>query len=224
MSSNIFYLLIKLKHQKQKIALWSRLKFQNLIRAVNRELESLHDLVTVWLVVVVIIVMFIGGIILTRGYLRRLSLDSAILEVTWTIIPIVILVTIAIPRLNLLCLQDTLITPPKLRVKLTRNQWNWQSEQIERIDHLLDREKLDELSGYESPLCLPRIRLIRILLTRSDVLHSLGMPAIGLKIDSAPGRLNSVVFESASKGLFVGSCYELCGSGHSAIPIYILLL
>jgi cytochrome c oxidase subunit II len=154
----------------------------------------------------------------------NLPLDSATLEVTWTIIPILILITIAIPRLNLLCLQDTRVIPPKIRTKLISNQWNWQTEQIEAIDHLLDSEKLDELGGFESPLLLPKVRLIRIILTRRDVLHSLGVPSIGLKLDSAPGRLNSVIFESERRGLFPGSCYELCGRGHRAIPIFILIL
>lgn len=156
--------------------------------------------------------------------MTTLPLDSAILEVTWTIIPIVILITIAIPSLNLLCLQDTLIFPPKLSIKITRNQWNWQREQTEACDHLLDSEKLDETRNYETPLLLPRHRLIRILLTRRDVLHSLGIPSLGMKLDSAPGRLNAVLFTSEAQGLLAGSCYELCGRGHRAIPVFILIV
>jgi len=200
------------------------LKFQNLISPTNRQLERLHDLVTVWLIVVIFIVIIIRLRIFIRGLIVNLPLDSATLEVTWTIIPMVILITIAVPSLNLLCLQDTRLTSPKIRTKIVRNQWNWQTEQVEFIDHLLDSEKLDELGGYEYPLLLPRNRLVRVILTRRDVLHSLGVPSLGLKLDSAPGRLNSVVFESTRKGLFPGSCYELCGGGHSAMPIFLILL
>ena len=119
-------------------------------------------------------------------------------------------------------MQDTILTFSNLRTKITRNQWNWQREQIEREDHLLDSEKLDELARYEYPLLVPRNSLLRILLTRRDVLHSLGIPSLGIKLDSAPGRLNSVIIESFVPGLFPGSCYELCGRGHRAMPIFLL--
>jgi cytochrome c oxidase subunit 2 len=92
------------------------------------------------------------------------------------------------------------------------------------MDHLLDSEKLDELRRYEYPLLMSRNMLLRILLTRRDVLHSLGIPSLGIKLDSAPGRLNSVIVESKRAGLFTGSCYELCGRGHRAMPIFIILL
>lgn len=174
--------------------------------------------------VVILMVLYISFGIFIRKIIVNLSLDSAVLEVTWTIIPIIVLVTIAIPRLNLLCLQDIATISPKLRIKLIRNQWNWQREQRNSVDHLLDVEKFDELRRYETPLLIARKMLTRILLTRRDVLHSLGVPSLGLKLDSTPGRLNSVIFESIGKGLFTGSCYELCGSGHRAMPIFFLSL
>lgn len=195
-----------------------------MISPVNSQLERLHDMITVWLIVVMLMVIFIGGGILLRKRRTNLVLDSALLEVTWTIIPMVILITIAVPRLNILCVQDTILLSPRVRTKMVRNQWNWQREQIDRTDHLLDSEKLDELCRYEYPLLIPGNALLRILLTRRDVLHSLGIPSLGIKLDSAPGRLNSVIVESKSQGLFTGSCYELCGRGHRAIPIFILLV
>lgn len=87
---------------------------------------------------------------------------------------------------------------------------------------MLDSEKLDELSGFDSPLLLKSGLVTRLMLTRSDVLHSLGIPALGIKLDSAPGRLNAVTFDLPITGLIIGSCYELCGSGHRAMPIYFL--
>jgi heme/copper-type cytochrome/quinol oxidase subunit 2 len=78
---------------------------------------------------------------------------------------------------------------------------------------LLDSEKLDELRRFNRPVLLPFKILMRLLVTRTDVLHSLGIPSLGLKLDSTPGRLNAVVFEANSPGLRQGSCYELCGSG-----------
>jgi len=64
----------------------------------------------------------------------------------------------------------------------------------------------------------------RIIVSRRDVLHSLGFPSLGVKLDSSPGRLNVTTVEASSLGLLVGSCYELCGRGHSAMPIYTLVI
>lgn len=69
---------------------------------------------------------------------------------------------------------------------------------------------------------LPFKEPARIILTRRDVLHSLGFSSLGIKLDSVPGRLNAVNLELKGLGLVVGSCYELCGSGHRAIPLFLL--
>lgn len=131
----------------------------------------------------------------------------------------------AVPRLRLLCIQDTISMSPGYRIKLISNQWNWQTDQKDfEINHVLDMEKVDELSGYENPIVLPSSKIVRILLTRTDVLHSLGMPALALKLDRAPGRLNAVAFEAIGHSLLAGSCYELCGRGHRAMPIYMLFV
>jgi len=150
--------------------------------------------------------------------------DSTVLEVTWTIIPIVILVSIAAPRIFLLCKQDSFCYFPSYTLKVLRNQWNWQRESLEVLDHLLDSDKLDELARFYAPAVVPAIESTRVVLTSTDVLHSLGLPAIGVKLDSNPGRLNSTVFEVDSPGLFTGSCYELCGRGHRAMPIFLKAL
>jgi cytochrome c oxidase subunit 2 len=138
------------------------------------------------------------------------------------LIPIGILVFIALPSLRLL--NEIESDLPFNTVKLVRNQWNWQREQKgSSVDHFLDGRKLDELRGYERPLLLPAFTKTRIILTRRDVLHSLGMPSLGIKIDSTPGRLRAVSVQPYIFNLIVGSCYELCGRGHSAMPIFFLV-
>lgn len=178
----------------------------------------------VWLTAIIVVVMIVGTLVLVNSYIVSLSLESMLLEVTWTLLPILILSTIAFPRIFLLCRQDTVFVKPAVTLKLIRNQWNWQREISDQSDHLLDSNKLDELRAYESPLIVPIRKNIRVLLTRRDVLHSLGLPRLGVKLDSAPGRLNSVSFEVLSKGVLWGSCYELCGRGHRAMPVLFLSL
>jgi cytochrome c oxidase subunit 2 len=151
-------------------------------------------------------------------------MDSQTLEKTWTLLPMLVLLRIAYPRLHLLCLQDSMSLNPSSFVKVIRNQWNWQREVSSIQDHLLDSDKIDELRAFESPMPLAFGQVARILVTRRDVLHSLGLPSLGVKLDSAPGRLNATTVELRSLGLIVGSCYELCGSGHRAMPIYVLVI
>jgi heme/copper-type cytochrome/quinol oxidase subunit 2 len=177
----------------------------------------------VWLLVILALVIFITYKVL-YGIKRYLTPDSLILEQTWTLIPIIILLTIAYPRIHLLCTQDAICTSPFYTVKIIRNQWNWQRETLDVLDHLLDRDKLDELRSYDYPFLLPLKEVSRIIVSRRDVLHSLGFPSLGVKLDSSPGRLNVTTVEASSLGLMMGSCYELCGRGHRAIPIYTLVI
>ncbi len=203
---------------KVVIAFWSNFNFQNFISIISCKLESLHDIILVWLLIIILLVFWIFFIIRKRPKTSLIP-DSSLLEQTWTLTPIVILITIAYPSLYLLCLQDDSLYP-FLTIKLISNQWNWQREFIGFQDHLIDREKLDELSSFDYPLIIPVCKTIRVIISSRDVLHSLGIPSLSIKLDSAPGRLNVTTLEIDSPGLLVGSCYELCGRGHSSMPIY----
>jgi len=92
----------------------------------------------------------------------------------------------------------------------------------EREDHVIDSLRLDQVRLFETPILLNSCTIQRILLTRSDVLHSMGIPSMGMKLDAIPGRINSTILDISVKGLFVGSCYELCGNGHRVMPLYVL--
>lgn len=128
----------------------------------------------------------------------------------------------AFPSIHLLCIQDSFNSYPRSTVKITRNQWNWQRDRYDVRDHLLDeRSFFDLMSSLDIPVLFRNITLNRVLVIRSDVLHSLGIPGLGVKLDSCPGRINGTIFISRH-GLFLGSCYELCGRGHRAIPISFL--
>jgi len=203
---------------------WSGLGFQNLLGLVLSQLESLHDLIIVWLVVIIRVVTFISlGVFINSG--ANLGVESEALEKTWTLVPILILVSIAIPSIHLLCVQDTLSQTPTRRVKVIRNQWNWQRELIEEDsrDHVIDVDALDSRGSYEVPRIID-LGVVRFVVVSTDVLHSLGVPRIGVKLDSAPGRLNIVRVDVFNPSLYTGGCYELCGRGHRAMPITILAI
>lgn len=177
-----------------------------------------------WLCVILIISVFILIRIRLFKVTRDLRIDSLFLEISWTCIPIVVLFSIAIPRLYLLCIQEYFVLSPSFSLKLIRRQWRWQRSFGNLLDHLLDQEGLDKLRDFDSPILLPEKATFRILLTRRDVLHSLGVPGIGIKLDSNPGRLNALFSETSRPSTIWGSCFELCGRGHRAIPVFFLTL
>jgi heme/copper-type cytochrome/quinol oxidase subunit 2 len=198
------------------------LRFQNLLGRTYRELESLNDFILVWLIVITVVVSVVF-IYRSTQERRLIAVESETLEKVWTFIPILILIRIAAPRIHLLCVQDALCLSPSSRVKIIRNQWNWQREQVDSVDHLLDSEQLFSRGSFESPI-LSEIGSVRVVLRRTDVLHSLGVPRLGVKLDSVPGRLNTTTSDITRLGLFLGSCYELCGRGHRVIPISWLVI
>lgn len=203
---------------------WGKISFTNLTRVCSSFLERLHDTIMVWLIIIFIAVIIVRVRVTTGTRATRMTPDSMVLESTWTVVPMLILVRIAFPSIHLLCLQDSLCLVPTSTAKVTRNQWNWQRTLLEDYwDHLLDADKLENVGSYEIPLILPNNSYPRILLSRTDVLHSLGFPRLGVKLDSIPGRINSTVVETSVNGVFRGSCYELCGRGHRVIPIYALI-
>lgn len=142
-----------------------------------------------------------------------------LLEQTWTVIPILVLLTIAAPSILVLILQDAAMTTvPDKTINLVRSQWRWTDEHHEFFTDT--DKKLDRLASYQTPLKLSTHGLFRVSITRRDVLHALGFPRLGIKIDSVPGRTNTVLIEKLTPGRIVGSCYELCGMGHRRIPLF----
>lgn len=205
------------------ISFWKGVGFQNLVGHTYRQLESLHDEAIVFLTMLIVVVLLISFAVYSR--LKGVMVpDSETLEKTWTLVPIVILLILAAPRIRLLCLQDSMCQRPSSTLKLISNQWNWQREWLEVYDHLLDAEEVDNAGSYEIPVVVQTGGVTRMLVTSTDVLHSIGIPSFGLKLDSVPGRLNRTSVEVNFPGLYVGSCYELCGRGHRVIPINALAL
>src|SRR5262245_19612879 len=137
---------------------------------------------------------------------------NTLLEVAWTVIPVVILVAIAIPSFRILFVQ--LNTPPSdLTIKATGNQWNWTytypDEKIEFTSIMLnetDRMKQNpvppRLLGVDNPLVVPLNKVVRVHTTGADVIHAFAVPSFGVKIDSIPGRLNETWFKATREGVF----------------------
>ena len=162
---------------------------------------------------------------------------NTLIEVIWTVGPVVVLLFIAIPSFQLLTAQYTPPEEAKITIKATGNQWNWDYEyQIE--DQLSfnsailadsdraaagkeDRAVYPRLLAVDNEVVVPVSTMVRVLVTASDVIHAFAMPAFGVKTDAVPGRINEIWFKANKEGLYYGQCSELCGKDHAFMPIAI---
>ena len=153
---------------------------------------------------------------------------NTLVEVIWTVVPIVILVVIAIPSFRLLYFQRD-IPEADMTVKAVGYQWYWGYEYPDHgefaFDSLMltDEERGDQprLLATDTAMVVPVDTTVRVIVTAADVLHAFAMPAFGLKMDAVPGRLNETWFKAEKTGTFYGQCSELCGIRHAFMPIRI---
>ncbi|MBI2735969.1 MAG: cytochrome c oxidase subunit II [Rhodospirillales bacterium] len=152
---------------------------------------------------------------------------NTLLEVLWTVTPAVILLIIAVPSFRLLYYMDR--TPEaEMTLKVTSHQWYWSYEYPDQGGLAFDsfivpdgelKPGQPRLLAVDRPAVLPVGTTIRVVVTSSDVLHGFAVPALGVKIDTVPGRLNEAWIRIDKPGLYYGQCSELCGIGHAFMPI-----
>jgi cytochrome c oxidase subunit 2 len=147
---------------------------------------------------------------------------NTLIEVAWTLIPVLILVSIAVPSFRLL-FEELDVPKADLTVKATGKQWYWSYAYPDNgkfeFDSLLAQDKEPRLLGVDNELVVPVNKVVRVQVTGADVIHSFAVPAFGIKIDAIPGRLNETWFKATKTGMFYGQCSELCGKDHAFMPI-----
>jgi cytochrome c oxidase subunit II len=147
---------------------------------------------------------------------------NTLIEVAWTLIPVLILVALVVPSFRLLFLE---LDVPKadLTIKATGKQWYWSYAYPDNgkfeFDSLLAADKMPRLLGVDNEVVVPVNKIVRVQVTGADVIHSFAVPAFGIKIDAIPGRLNETWFKATKLGVFYGQCSELCGKDHAFMPI-----
>ncbi|WP_375358420.1 cytochrome c oxidase subunit II [Candidatus Tisiphia endosymbiont of Neophilaenus lineatus] len=154
---------------------------------------------------------------------------NILIEVIWTIIPIIILVIIAIPSFRILRFAEK-IPEIDMTVKVIGYQWYWHyiypdHENIEFDSYLITDENLKpgqkRLLEVDNRIIIPENTTVKFLITAGDVIHSFAVPALGIKIDAVPGRINETWTKISKKGVYYGQCSELCGVNHGFMPIAI---
>ncbi|WP_018632879.1 cytochrome c oxidase subunit II [Neomegalonema perideroedes] len=162
---------------------------------------------------------------------RRFT-HNTLVEVVWTIVPVIILALIAGPSIRLLYFQEE-IPPADVTIKAVGHQWNWEytyplpdDQEINFTSIMLTEDEAAEedlpwLLATSDPLVIPVGKTVRLQLTASTVIHAWTVPSFGVKMDAVPGRLNETWFRPEVVGTFYGQCSELCGKDHSFMPIMV---
>nr|AII41685.1 cytochrome c oxidase subunit II [Petrobiellus sp. 1 JZ-2014] len=211
------------------MATWAQLGFQDSASPLMEQLIFFHDHTILVITLVTTLVGYMMISLFSNNYTNRFLLESQTIEVVWTVVPAIILVFIAMPSLRLLYLLDE-VSEPALTMKTMGHQWYWSYEysdflNLEFDSYMLPMNNL-ESSGFrlldvDARTVLPTNTQIRVLISAADVLHSWTVPALGVKVDAIPGRLNQTSFFMSRPGLFFGQCSEICGANHSFMPIVI---
>lgn len=211
-----------------------QLLFQTPASPLMEELHSFHNFL-LWIISAIVI--FVGGLL---GYVcikfnakanpipAKFS-HNVLVEVVWTVIPVIILVIIAIPSFRILHMMEK--TPPSdLTIKVVGYQWYWHyiypdNENIEFDSYLITKENLKanqrRLLEVDNRIIIPENTTVKFLITAGDVLHSFAVPSLGIKTDAIPGRINETWTKISQKGVYYGQCSELCGVNHGFMPIAI---
>lgn len=153
---------------------------------------------------------------------------NTVIEVVWTLVPVLILVWIAVPSFRLLANQ---YSPPKadITIKATGHQWYWEYEYPDQGGFSFDSVMLTDaeaakrggpkLLDVDNRIVLPVGATVRVLTTAADVIHAFMVPAFWVQMDAVPGRINETWFKAERPGVYFGQCYQLCGTRHGFMPI-----
>ncbi|NP_008649.1 cytochrome c oxidase subunit II (mitochondrion) [Ceratitis capitata] len=208
---------------------WASLGLQDSASPLMEQLTFFHDHALMILVMITTLVGYLMFMLFFNSYTNRNLLHGQTIEMIWTILPAIVLLFIAFPSLRLLYLLDE-INEPSITLKAIGHQWYWSYEysdfmNVEFDSYMIPTNELSNdgfrLLDVDNRIILPMNSQIRILVTAADVIHSWTIPALGVKVDGTPGRLNQTNFLMNRPGLFYGQCSEICGANHSFMPIVI---
>nr|AND96696.1 cytochrome c oxidase subunit 2 [Onthophagus pullus] len=211
------------------MATWKSSTLLDAASPLMEQLIMFHNHALLILLMITIMVGYLMSTLFSNKYNYRFLLENQMIEIIWTIAPAVTLIFIALPSLQLLYLLDE-INNPMISLKSIGHQWYWSYEysdfkKLEFDSYMIpsNEMKIDNfrLLDVDNRTILPYNSQIRMLVTAADVIHSWTVPALSVKIDATPGRLNQISLFMNRAGLFFGQCSEICGANHSFMPIVI---
>jgi cytochrome c oxidase subunit II len=202
-------------------------KLQEAASPVMENITWFHNFLLVLITIITLFVLALLIMVVVKFNAKANPVPSktthnTLIEVAWTLIPVLILVGIAVPSFRLL-FEELDIPKADLTIKATGKQWYWSYAYPDNgkfeFDSLLAQDKMPRLLGVDNEVVVPINKIVRVQVTGADVIHSFAIPAFGIKIDAIPGRLNETWFKATKLGMFYGQCSELCGKDHAFMPI-----
>ena len=201
---------------------------------VMQMMDWFHHLLVWIMVAICALVLVLIAVVVVRFNARRNPVPSrtshnTLIEVVWTVVPVIILVVIAVPSFRLLYFGDH-VREADMTLKITGRQWYWDYEYPDQGNFTFSSIMIPEdqikpgqrrLLEVDNRVVLPVDTTVRLLVTAGDVIHSFGLPAFGLKEDGVPGRLHESWVRIDKEGVYYGQCSEICGTGHGYMPIAI---
>jgi cytochrome c oxidase subunit II len=201
---------------------------------VREHLSALHDEL---LVIITLITLFVLGLLVyamwrfseKRHPVPTRTSHNTVIEMLWTVIPVLILVIIAIPSFKLMYYMDG-IPDPEMTIKVTGHQWYWSYEYPDQGGLAFDSNIIPEnelkpgqkrLLDVDNPLVVPADTVIRVQITGTDVIHSWFIPSFGVQEYAIVGRLNESWMKVEHEGTYYGQCNQICGVNHAFMPIKI---
>ena len=211
-----------------------QMDFQAAATPVMAQIHGFHWLLLVIITAITLFVLGLLAVCRIRFNARRNPVPSklshnTVVEVLWTVLPIMVLIVIAVPSFRLLYYADRTVAAD-MTIKAIGNQWYWSYVYPDHGDLAFDAvmKQRHELAAGELRLLttdnmvvVPTESNVRLLVTATDVLHAWAIPAFGVKLDAVPGRLNETWFRVDRPGLYYGQCSELCGTRHGFMPIMV---
>jgi cytochrome c oxidase subunit 2 len=209
-----------------------QLGFQQSVTPVMDSITWFHNFLLYLIVAITLFVLVLLVIVMVRFNARANPVPSktthnTLIEVLWTVVPVLILVIVAVPSFRLLFFQLN-IPQADLTIKATGKQWYWSYTYPDNgkfeFDSLMLQDKdrkagQPRLLAVDNEMVVPVNKVVRVQTTATDVIHSFAVPSFGIKIDAIPGRLNETWFKAEREGVYYGQCSELCGKNHAYMPI-----
>jgi cytochrome c oxidase subunit 2 len=201
---------------------------------VKQQIIDLHNFVLVIITLITVVVGALLGWVMYRYNVNRNpvpghAVHNTVLEIAWTVIPVLILVVMAIPSFRLIYYEDRTFDPD-LTIKVTGHQWYWEytypdDGNLDFSSYIVPDDQLKpgqlRLLTVDHPLVVPVNKNIRILESSGDVIHSWFIPSLGVQRYAIPGRTIETWLRADKPGTYYGECNQICGTNHSRMPIMV---
>nr|WLE65056.1 cytochrome c oxidase subunit II [Aphidius gifuensis]WLE67825.1 cytochrome c oxidase subunit II [Aphidius gifuensis]WLE67838.1 cytochrome c oxidase subunit II [Aphidius gifuensis]WLE67851.1 cytochrome c oxidase subunit II [Aphidius gifuensis]WLE67929.1 cytochrome c oxidase subunit II [Aphidius gifuensis] len=206
---------------------WYMFNFQDTNSYIMTLMTYFHDFIMMILFTIMIFIIYIMSWFFFNKFINRQIMHNQLLELIWTLIPMLILVFMAVPSLKILYMVEEIINP-FMTLNILGHQWYWSYEYVDfknlSFDSFMIQDNFIDLGNYrllevDNHLIIPYNMNIRFLVSSVDVIHSWAISSLGIKVDATPGRVNQIMSNLNRVGIFYGQCSEICGLNHSFMPI-----